>query len=390
MKARWLCLFQAIIREWRWIFQEKRLLLILISIPLIYSSLVAWLYVRKNPIERPAIVVDLDNSGYSRRLVHNLEATQELRIIDRPISIDAGWQAMKSRQAELFLLIPADFSRKIKRAENAEIKLWIDNANMLTFGVAYPAVAAVILDLNRDLGAGDLMRRGIPPTMASSRVLPIVRADRLLFHPTGSYGNFLTYGLFIIVIQQLILIGLAFSTGLARQRGRRDQAERFPFTALEGACIGQSLFYLLGIIVIVRVIFPLFGLPLLDGRSTFWLFSAFSLAMAPLAIIIAGLARDMYSAFELPLFLSTPLLMISGFIWPYDQMPGYIQALAALFPATPALHALRIITLKTIDPSLIRPDLIWLGGQFLFWSSLGIVLIRLRNRFGIRAELLHS
>jgi ABC-2 type transport system permease protein len=92
----------------------------------------------------------------------------------------------------------------------------------------------------------------------------------------------------------------------------------------------------------------------------------------------AAFIRDRQSAFQILVFFSTPIFMISGFTWPLDQMPRYIQIIAWCFPTTPALHAMRLVSSKTGDMSVIAPYL-WLTaalGAFYF------LLAALNIRYG--------
>lgn len=354
--------------EWLHIARNGSVLLILLGLPLFYPTVVSWLYQPNLATERPALLIDDDNSALSREFTRNLDATMEVRLTGRPASLEEGFAAIREGLAELMIYIPPDFSRKIKRDEPAEVKLWINTANMLTYAVSYPGVSNVIADMTYQIALHTFRQRGAARETAENRALPLVRFDRFLFHPTGAYGDFFTIGVFLVVVQQITLIGLAFSMGLRREKEPRLLAGRFPATTVFGRGLAQTIFYLLGSAFILYFICPRFGWPMTDAGAIFALFAAFCVAMLPLSALVASLVRDRYESFQLLMFASTPLFMMSGFTWPFDQMPEYVQRFASAFPLTPALQALRILSMKSAEPALVHPYLEWMAGQFCAWS----------------------
>jgi ABC-2 type transport system permease protein len=102
--------------------------------------------------------------------------------------------------------------------------------------------------------------------------------------------------------------------------------------------------------------------------------------MFPLAMITASLVKSRYTGFQVLMFLSTPVFMMSGFTWPLDQMPRTIQLLASAFPATPALLAMRTLAVKSGSFSAIRTELAWMAAQFIAYTLVAIALLHGQER----------
>jgi len=366
----------AMLDEWRFVGKQRVVLVILMALPLLYPTVISYLYYEDQATERPLVLVDEDNSGLSRRLTRALHATQGVEIIARETSPAAARQALQARQAEGAIIIPADFSTRLKQGSTAAVKLWLNTANMYTYSVSYTAVVAAATTLNGEIGARYFFSKGMPTSLASQRVFPINQDVRYLFHPTASYGNFLVPGILIIVLQQLMLIGLCFSVGLRRELGLEDAGDRRPFTSLLARFSAQGVFYLGAMLLMVFFDIPLFGWSVRNAGVLLLVFIGFSLAMAPLVMLTAHFCRDRYIAFQLLMFVSTPLFMVSGFVWPSSQMPGYIQALAKLAPATPALAALRTVTMKSPEIGAVAPDLLRLLVLTTAYFTLAVPLVR--------------
>jgi ABC-2 type transport system permease protein len=361
--------------EWLLIGANPSLLLLLLGIPIFYGLTISALYSRKQALERPAAVVDADNSALSRRLTRELDSTPEVAVQRRLGSLDQGWTAMRRGEIELLLYFPPDFSARVKSGQQGAIKLWINSANMLTYGQGYTALSQVVAQANASLAAADLVRRGMAPGVAARRAAPVFKAERLPYNPTGSYGDFLVEGVFVIVIQQLVLIALAASTALRRELRLDAGLRERPFAALGASLVGQSIFHVAAVLFVLLVVCPLFAWPVQSTAAMLLVFGAFVVALAPLAMLIAAGVRDRAEVFQLLMFASVPLFLISGFTWPLDQMPAWVRGIAALFPSTPAALAVRALSLKGGSLSLVAAQLAHLGGLGLLNLILALGLL---------------
>jgi len=98
-------------------------------------------------------------------------------------------------------------------------------------------------------------------------------------------------------------------------------------------------------------------------------------SLLPMALVCARLARDRFDAFLLLMFLSTPMFMASGYAWPTDRMPGWVRAVAACFPLTPALQGVRTVATATGDLGSVVPQILHLALLFAAWALVLIVCV---------------
>jgi ABC-2 type transport system permease protein len=360
--------------------RDRAVLLVLVAVPVLYPVVVSWLYAANQPVERPAIVVDADGSSLSRRLAFDLDATPEVRVVGHASSLEAGWDALVRRKAELVLYVPSDFSARVKRGEQADVKLWVNAANVLTYGVSYPAAATLVADWNQRLGAAWLERRGVAPQVAADRVMPIRAETRYLFRPLLGYGEFLVPGVLLLAVQQMVLIGLALSAGLAREtRTAPDDARRWPLAWVTGKGLGQAVFVVLGVAFIVGVVAPVFGWRFVVPASVAALFLLFALATLPMAVFAAELVEDRYASLQTLMFLTVPVLMMSGFAWPLAAMPAWVRAVSSMFPATFALRALRVLGSRTGSLGGVRGELVGMLVCAATWAIAAVLAARFRR-----------
>lgn len=381
MKA-WLASFrQGLREELRLVFggrtrqQKSGILTVLLAIPLLYPAVVAYLYHQDEAMERPALLLDLDGSALSRRLALDLEATPEIRVMGRPAGLEDGLAALRRGEAELLVVIPGDLSRQVKRGQRAQLAVWSTGGNVYTWSLAFPAASAVVGAVDAELAARRFLAAGLPPEAARQRAAPIATGDRRLFHPTGSYGRYLAVGVLLVVIQQLVVVSLAFSAGVRREHGLPVGAAPHPLGHISGMAAVHAPFWLGGSLFISCVLLPWMGWSGPSPLATAALFVLFTAALTPVAVALASLIPDRMSAFQILMFFSVPLFVASGFTWPAAQLPRAVEAVTLLFPATPALRALRILSMKTGDLRAVAPELLWLVGQLAAYALIATAVV---------------
>jgi ABC-2 type transport system permease protein len=272
------------------------------------------------------------------------------------------------------LVVPEDFSKRVKRGEPARLAVWAEGANLYVWGIASPDVVAAVGSLNAELLAHTLMARGLPPAAAAVRAAPIATGDRNLFHPTGGYGRYFVPGILLIVIQQAVVVSMAFSAGVRRELGL-DAAARWPMAVGLGRALAHAPFWLGGVALVLGVVMPHMGWSGPSAAAMAVPFLGLVAVLVPVALSIATLVRDRLAAFQLLMFFSAPLFVASGFTWPASQLPAWVRVVTAAFPATPALRALRVLAMKSASLADAGPELLWLGAQFVVASAIAAVVV---------------
>lgn len=377
----------AVWREWQAIFRGRMALVVLLVVPVLYPAILSLLYMNEQARARPTIIVDHDNSELSRKLTLRLSAAEEIGVVDRTDSLDEAIDRMERQEVEMLVYLPQDLAKKVKRGERVATRVWASANNMYAYGLSFLAFHQVLMRLNDELGQEFFWQKGLTPQAARGRAFPLAWEERMLYHPEQTYGSYLIPGVLLIVVQQIVLMSLSFSVGLQREGRGRPRRERFPFTAMLGRAVAHLPFWLCGIAFIVFVIFPLFAWPSASAIGMFAIYAALALAMAPMSMAIASFVPDRFVAFQLLLFFSAPIFIMSGYSWPLWQMPPLVQAVASVFPATPALQAVRIISLKNADLSLTVPYLQIMFVQAMGWLAVAFACTHLGARiFGPKGD----
>jgi len=95
-----------------------------------------------------------------------------------------------------------------------------------------------------------------------------------------------------------------------------------------------------------------------------------------MGILASVFARTEFQVIQFIPLLIIPQALLSGLIWPVEEMPAYLQPLAYIMPLTYANRALRDVMLRGWGLAEIWPDLLILLGFALLFVVLGALLTR--------------
>jgi ABC-2 type transport system permease protein len=131
--------------------------------------------------------------------------------------------------------------------------------------------------------------------------------------------------------------------------------------------------------VVVALGHLVFALPL---RGSLWsvalLALLFILALLSLGALISTLSETQPQAIFMSVFVLIPSILLSGFVFPIEAMPSWLQPISWLLPMTYYVEAVRGLLLKGVPATALARDFLALAA---FMLALGTVsLIRFRKR----------
>jgi len=184
-----------------------------------------------------------------------------------------------------------------------------------------------------------------------------LRVERL-YNPDNRNDWVMTPGLSgVIVMISMLMLG-ALSIVRERERGTWEALLSTPVNASE-AIIGKALPYLfLGFVqaaLVVGCSRVLFGLPLRGDLPAFGLFIAvYIFAHLIIGLAISAAARSQIQAVQSAVLVYLPSMVLSGFLFPFANMPGWAQRLGAVFPLTYYNEVARGVMLRGTDAAFVH------------------------------------
>jgi ABC-2 type transport system permease protein len=350
--------------------QDPRLFGVVIIAPIIQLAVLG--YAASTDVKDvPVLVVDADRSSASRDLIARFDGSENFTIAGIVSSTDDIDDWLESGRAWMALSIPPAYGDAIRRGELAKIQVVADGTDSNSTNVALGYTQVLVAGYARDLGAQRAGR--VPDPLVSAAV-------RVWFNPDLVSRDFMIPG--IVALLLLVITTNLSAMAIVREKelGTLEQLNVTPLARWE-LIAGKLLPYaLVGIVDVILVLVvalfwfevPMRGsLPLLFAMSLVYLLSTLGLGLFVSTISATQQQAMMTTVF----FFFIPMMYLSGFIFPIENMPWWIQPVTYALPLRYFLVILRGLFLKGVGLETFWPEAVALFG----WGVAMLTLATLRS-----------
>ena len=330
-----------IVKEMLSILRDPRSRIVLVVPPLL--QLLVFTFAVSLEVNNVVVAVHSQDTGvWSQRLIQQIAAAAFVSDVRRVDSEQELMAAIDRQDVIAAIDIQTDFSRRIARGEMAVAQVILDgrraNASQITFGY----LNSIASGLGASLVLGS--RAEWQPTVV-----------RHWFNPNLKYRWFVVPSLAGILATVISLLVTALSIARERELGTFDQLLVSPATPIEiilakiipALVIGTAL----GLVMILLGIF-LFGIPF---RGSFALLMAalflFILSVVGIGLVISAISATQQQAILGTFTVVVPMILMSGFATPVENMPDVLQVLAQAIPLKHFLIIVQGSFVKALPPS---------------------------------------
>jgi ABC-2 type transport system permease protein len=320
----------------------------------------------------PVFVVDADRSAESRALVTRFDASANFTIVGLGSSTDEVDDWLETGEAWMALSIPPGYGETIERGETARLQVVADGTDSNSTNVALGYTRVLVAGYTEDILSRRLHGRAPAPLVTAS--------IRVWFNPDLVSRDFMIPG--IVALLLLVITTNLSAMAIVREKelGTLEQLNVTPLARWE-LIAGKLLPYaLVGILDVVLVLVvsllwfevPLRGSPvLLFAMSLVYLLSTLGLGLFISTISATQQQAMMTTTF----FFFMPMMYLSGFIFPIENMPPWIRPITYLLPLRYFLVILRGLFLKGVGLETFWPEALAL----LVWGLAVLALATLRS-----------
>lgn len=338
------------------VMKDEGVLIFFILVPLIYPLLYSWIYNNETVHDVPVCVVDQSHSSLSRQFIHMIDASADVRVAYYAQDLDEAKSLVSRQLVKGVYLIPSDFEKNILRMEQGTVSVYCDMSLMLTYKAIFQTVQLVTMEMGKEiqtkLGGHYTAREEV----IAAR--PLDYADVPIFNPQGGYGSFVLPAVLMLILQQTLALGIGLSAGTSRDEniGRCLIPFRDPhYRATLPIVFGKSACYLMiyGVMGtwLVAAVPRLFHFPQLAEWTTLLaLMIPYTLACIFFGMVVSCMVKYRENVMLLMVFVSVPLLFLTGVSWPQSNIPGMWQGVSWLFPSTFGARA--FVRLNSMGASL--------------------------------------
>jgi ABC-2 type transport system permease protein len=321
----------------------------------------------------PLIVWDQSGTQESRDFIGRFSGSRYFslkRYADNYRDIE---RAIDRRDALIALVIPVDFARRLAAGQRAPVQALLDGSDSNTATIALGYADSVTLSYSREVALERVRRRGESPPTGQLDVRP-----RVWFNDDLISKNYIYPGLIAVIM--MVIAALLTSLTVAREweTGTMEQLISTPLKGPE-LIVGKLIpYFAIGILDLVLAVLVgefAFKIPL---RGSLWLLFGMSLVFLTgalsLGILISVVTKSQRLASQLAMVSTMlPAFLLSGFIFPIDNMPLAIRVITHIIIGRYFVTILRGIYLKDVGLDI-------LGDEALFLAVFGVAVLAVAMR----------
>lgn len=303
----------------------------------------------------PVAISDLDRTEASRDLVRTVTGSHELVSAGEADPAEADRLFRRGRVAAL-LVIPFHYGEKLARRERVTLQLLVDGSDVVVANQVLSKADALVRAETRRLASVELAGPG-----AAAPPLQVKLWTR--YNPASLSALFMVPGLAAYILAITAVLLTALTVAGEWERGSMEQLFASPVGRME-IMLGKLAPYLaLGMLELLLVVAfgaAVFDVPVRGSLTLFLVIGFFFLVgMLGQGLLISILTKNQLVATQAGTLSSLlPSLLLSGMVFPVENMPWPLELLSRVIPARYLVHALRGILLKGNGLSALWPDLL--------------------------------
>lgn len=358
-------------KEFYHIWRDKQTLLILIGMPIALVMIFGFALTTEVKHSRLA-VLDFSNDKTTREITTELDASRYFDLVARIHTYKEIEDIFHTGKAKIVIVFPPSFENDLQHLNTAPVQITADasDPNVATTLTNY--ATAIIMDFQKRY----TQERKLPYTIQTQ--------VRMLYNPQlkGTY-NFVP-GVIAMILMLVCSMMTAITVVREKETGSMEVLLVSPIQPMKVILAKAVPYAVVSFINIISILLlsyfvldvPIVGnVPLLLAESVLFTITCLSLGM----LISTITATQQMAMFVSLLLLFLPTIMLSGFMFPIENMPRILQVISNIFPARWYYQIVRAIMIKGLPFSAIWKESLILTGMtaILLTASLKNFKIRL-------------
>ncbi|MFB3883580.1 MAG: ABC transporter permease [Thermodesulfobacteriota bacterium] len=318
-------------------------------------------------------VRDLDRSVDSRELIDRFRSSKYFNVVSFPETPREMDDLIKKGEAVLGIEIPSDFSKKLKKGDTVAVQVIVDGTESNTALIALGYVNRILSEYSGRTLLERMNREG----MIGFEEAGVELEHRTWFNPNFESRLFYVPGVIASIAFLIPIILTAQAIVREREIGTLEQIMVTPIRSWElmlGKTLPFALIGLFDVVMIALIGVFWFGVPL-RGNPFILLSGAmiFLISSVSIGLFISTISSTQQQAQITVFFFAMPVFILSGFAFPIENMPEWVQYFTYANPLRYFLVIIRGVFLKANGLDILWPQLLALavlGGGMILLSSL--------------------
>lgn len=373
--------WQVIVKEFLQIRRDLRMIPVIFVAPVVQITVFGFA-VNTDVTNVPLVLVDQDRSAASRDFVSQFLDSGYFEVVATEERADAAERWLAVGRAQLGLVLAPGFGAALAAGRTAALQVIADGSDAASASIALGYASAVA----QGYGVGVQARR-VRAARGASPAAPgagqVTLEPRVFYNPDLRSRWFYVPAVLAMVLLVMTLLLSAMGVVREKEIGTMEQlivTPIRPWQLLVGKLAPFAIIGIVQVFLVTAVTIFGFGVPLrgsflvLLGLSALFLLSTLGLGLLVSTVVQNQQQAMMGSA----LVLMMPMILLSGLIFPIENMPPAIQVVTYAIPLRYYAEIIRGVFLRGSGLAVLWPQAAALLGMGL--AILTVASLRFRKR----------
>ena len=279
------------------------------------------------------MVVDQDRTATSRSLVERFTATEYFSLRETTGDINAVDGAIESNRVSMALVIPEDFEKNLLAGGTEGVEVIFDGSESYTASVGISYSKIIIARFAQGLLARSILR---DPSSGVRRPLVAART-RIWFNPELQSRKFLIPGIMAMLLMLVTILLPSLAIVKEKELGTLEQLIVTPIRTIELVVGKLTPFLAIGLVTLTLVTLEtrlVFGVGMTGSLPLYYLLSCvFIFSNLGIGFLVSTISQNQQQAMLASIFFFIlPQILLSGFVFPINNMPASIQVFTYVLP----------------------------------------------------------
>jgi ABC-2 type transport system permease protein len=283
-------------------------------------------YVIKNEVKDAKVgVLDLSGDVMTAGIVSKLDAANDIEIVKTFYNYEEIESAFRSNEIKAAIVFESDFANNFTKEKNANMQILLDASDPNLANLLNSYISAISANYAREHNS-------------AQSVINVSIEPRMLYNE-----NLVSAYMFVPGTMEILLV-----------------SPLRPIQIVLGKLAPYAILSVINAISIILIGNLIFGVPVLGSPLVLLLVSFVFILMAlSLGLLISNIAKTQQVAMFISMFgLLLPTMLLSGFIFPIENMPVALQYFSYIVPAKYFLIAIKSVMLKGLGLAFIWKELV--------------------------------
>jgi ABC-2 type transport system permease protein len=357
-------------KEFYHILRDKRTMFILLVMPIV--EIIIFGFALTNEVKNSKIaVLDQANDAATQQLISQISASKYFDLtamLHNPDEID---ETFKRNDAKIILVLPSTFGDDLKHFNTAQVQLIADASDPNTATTLINYASVIIKDFQQQL------------TEVKQVPYSISTQIRMLYNPQMKGAYSFVPGVMAMVLMLVCTMMTAITVVREKEMGTMEVMLVSPIQPLK-IVIAKAVPYLLLSTVNIASILLLSAFVLqvpINGSLILLVSEAilFTITCLSFGLLISSATDSQQVAMFISLTgMFLPTIMLSGFMFPIENMPLPLRLLSNVVPARWFYQIVKSVMIKGLDITGVWKETLILTGMTVFLLSLAIKKFKIR------------